>query len=214
MKLRNIILIFIFLFLQMTSCIIKKTNNKLKNVNNFHRVDLLTFQTDACANKGNLFNEDHLRVWLNDSTYYEGYQSNKDTFILTSKKLLKKSFGWYYVLFQRQNKDSVFFRNGNKIPPISLIDSFLIDKNQKVYLLRKYGAFDTSFSYGNSSEVDYLFHPKLGIIAERKIFHSDWCSVLRLVKVTTNIGTKNENTEYYNFEIPTKWKFDLLREGR
>jgi len=210
---------FIILFIHLLGCqSLKNTPKQVDSGRASLRREVLTFQTDACPNKAFVFNEDFIRIWLNDSLYIQGDDLiNYDTFLITKRSFMKKWGGNYYTFFYSNHKDSVFIRNQNKIPLIQIIDSLRIDHQEMAYLIREYATFDTANSYGNSSEQEYLIHPKYGIIAKRQTSPSvgAWCDVQRLVKIS---GVDNNGNElipiYFDFDIPKSWEYDLFRQHR
>lgn len=180
----------------------------------YKKVEILQFQTDDVLVKANIENFFVTRKWINDTLFCErNFNGYYDTFFYSSDQCFVRIINSKFLyLFTNSGDDSFMHRNEIFNAPVKLIDSFDIDRKEKIYIIRMY------YDYGNvaidqPTEIEYFYSKTDGILGYLKPT-STWVirDVKRIVGIETYIkGKKRPVRRYYNFEIPKSWKFDLFK---
>jgi len=182
----------------------------LEKNNLYIKHEILVYQIDGYINKSEIENVSVLKGWINDSTFVQGSISNpsiKDTFSFLSDGAFVKRINSENMIIFRHGSDSIIAWNLQFSSPIQLLDSFKVDYNQSAFLLRQYGTVDIENSYGHPREVELIYSDSIGIVGYKR--DGPWGrKVFRLVKRTTYYE-EAERTEYYNFNIPKSWEYDI-----
>lgn len=193
--------------------------------------DVLQFQTDDVANKADIQNKFIIRYWYNDSLYeQEDFWDYKysSKYIHTSKGDIYSIFNedtfLYYNPSKRHEKVMCWnlSKDTNSYPMAGfVVDSMLIDKDEKVYLIefienrfKDISVIDYKWNIANK-HLRYIIHPKIGIIAEQelKLFSNPEIYFKKNESISSAINTyrlvyykSDTTTNYYNFKLPISWE--------